>query len=122
MGSTTKKGLPYPIGTDRVMDGDNAIQALAEAVDVGKGIVFGTVNCVATNSASGQGVITFPVGAFTAPPVVVAMPNGIVSGSQSVWYANATAVTATGCNINILHRDGTSATATLVVAYMAVGP
>lgn len=26
-------GLPYPTGTDRVVDGDNAIQALATAVD-----------------------------------------------------------------------------------------
>lgn len=33
MGSTTTHGLPYPVGTDRVMDGDNAMQALAEAVD-----------------------------------------------------------------------------------------
>lgn len=33
MGDTTEHGLPYPVGTDRVMDGDNAIQALAEAID-----------------------------------------------------------------------------------------
>ena len=33
MGSTTTNGLPYPTGDDRVMDGDNAIQALAEALD-----------------------------------------------------------------------------------------
>ena len=33
MGSTTSKGYPFPVGTDRVMDGDDAIRALAEAVD-----------------------------------------------------------------------------------------
>lgn len=33
MGSQTTHGFPYPVGTDRVMDGDNAMQALAEAVD-----------------------------------------------------------------------------------------
>ena len=33
MGDTTTHGAPFPIGTDRVMDGDNAIQALAEWVD-----------------------------------------------------------------------------------------
>lgn len=34
MGSTTTKyAFPYPIGTDRVMDGDNAIQALAQRVE-----------------------------------------------------------------------------------------
>lgn len=33
MPSNTPNGLPYPVGTDRVADGDNAIRALAEAVD-----------------------------------------------------------------------------------------
>lgn len=33
MGDVTTHGLPFPVGTDRVMDGDDAIQALAEAVD-----------------------------------------------------------------------------------------
>ena len=33
MGDTTTHGFPYPVGTDRVMDGDNAIQALAEYTD-----------------------------------------------------------------------------------------
>lgn len=32
-GTTSPYGFPYPTGTDRVMDGDNAMQALAEAVD-----------------------------------------------------------------------------------------
>lgn len=33
MGDTTTHGAPFPVGTDRVMDGDNAIKALAEWVD-----------------------------------------------------------------------------------------
>ena len=33
MPANTTHGLPYPLGTDRVMDGDNAIKALAEALD-----------------------------------------------------------------------------------------
>jgi len=34
MPSTTPKfAFPYPVGTDRVTDGDNAIQALAERVE-----------------------------------------------------------------------------------------
>jgi hypothetical protein len=32
--ATTAGGLPYPIGTDKVVDGDDAIKALAERVDV----------------------------------------------------------------------------------------
>lgn len=31
--ATTANGLPYPVGTDRVADGDDAIRALAEALD-----------------------------------------------------------------------------------------
>jgi hypothetical protein len=30
---TTSRGFPYPDGDDRVIDGDDAMQALAEAVD-----------------------------------------------------------------------------------------
>jgi len=33
MGGVTAKGFPYPSGTDRVADGDNAIQALASTID-----------------------------------------------------------------------------------------
>jgi hypothetical protein len=32
-GATTPGGLPYPVGTDKVVDGDDAIKALALAVD-----------------------------------------------------------------------------------------
>jgi hypothetical protein len=32
-GTTSPLAFPYPTGTDRVADGDNAIQALAEAID-----------------------------------------------------------------------------------------
>jgi hypothetical protein len=31
--ANTTNGLPYPLGTDKVVDGDNQIRALAEAVD-----------------------------------------------------------------------------------------
>lgn len=33
MATQTAHGFPYPVGTDRVMDGDNAMQALAEKID-----------------------------------------------------------------------------------------
>src|SRR4051812_13428855 len=34
MGSQTASlKMPYPVGTDRVMDGDNAMQALAERIE-----------------------------------------------------------------------------------------
>lgn len=33
MATTPKYAFPYPIGTDRIMDGDNVMQALAERVE-----------------------------------------------------------------------------------------
>ena len=35
--ATTPNGLPYPVGTDKVVDGDDAIQALATFLDPGYG-------------------------------------------------------------------------------------
>lgn len=32
--ATTANGLPYPVGTDHVIDGDDAIKALAEKLDL----------------------------------------------------------------------------------------
>jgi hypothetical protein len=50
MASTTN-GLPYPVGTDKVVDGDNQIRALAEAVDTAV-LPHGYVRARCTTSAS----------------------------------------------------------------------
>lgn len=65
MGSTTSKGYPYPVGTDRVMDGDDAIKALAEAVNadsqwtkattVGHALTGATATAVQWNAANPNG-------------------------------------------------------------------
>lgn len=44
MAATSKYAIPYPIGTDRVADGDNAMQAIAEKVDT----ILGVPNTAAT--------------------------------------------------------------------------
>lgn len=36
---TPNWGIPYPVGTDRVADGDNAMQAIAERVDEALGVL-----------------------------------------------------------------------------------
>lgn len=53
--ATTPNGLPYPVGTDRVMDGDDAIRALALGVDNGTEV---TTN-ITLLAAGGSGVATF---------------------------------------------------------------
>lgn len=54
-GTTSPLGFPYPTGTDRVMDGDNAIQALAEAVDDYFVGATGVVTIDANMQNAGQG-------------------------------------------------------------------
>lgn len=52
--------IPYPLGTDRVMDGDNAMQAIAERVDLvmgagATGSVSAAPNYVGTGTANKRG-------------------------------------------------------------------
>lgn len=120
MGSTTVDGFPYPVGTDRVMDGDNAIQALAEAltgrtvrVASGVGSITGAANVVRSLA------ITFPAGRFTAPPIVlVVIRGGASTGTPpfSVWCAASPVVTTAGAT---LQGSSTSANA-IPVEWVAV--
>jgi len=101
MGSATPKGYPYPVGTDRVMDGDDAIKALATAVDTKLGAAAaGTVDFTGlTAGGTGSVTITFPAGRFTAPPTAVnfTVYSGNPSGANTysaIWAVPAN-ITAT---------------------------
>lgn len=76
MGSTTSKGYPFPVGTDRVMDGDDAIQALAEAIN---GDALFTKATTVGHS--------LPAGANTEVQWNAAAPNGcaLTKTSATVW-------------------------------------
>lgn len=75
MPANTAKGYPYPLGSDPVADGDDAIANLANAVDTKLG-------CMATGQATTpvpgalsspvQVTVTFPVGRFTSGPLLFA--------------------------------------------------
>lgn len=72
MTSTTAKGYPYPNGNDPVRNGENAMEALARAVDKRQSVA-GTTAAAALNAAASATVaVTFPVGSFTVAPIVVA--------------------------------------------------
>lgn len=109
MPANTPKGYPYPLGTDRLMDGDDAIHALATAVDTKLGVAaagsFTAANS-ATNSAPVTTAVTFPVGLFTAPPVVVANPN--VTDPNVALATTAAGPTAAGCSVRTVRVGGTS--------------
>ena len=110
MPSTTPKGFPYPLGSDRLMDGDDAIRNLATAVDTMVGVfAAGQVNINVTVIGNvAQTAVVFPVGRFTAPPMVVVCVNGnpinTVVGTTGVTAAgfNAVAVKMAGAIGNVV--------------------
>jgi len=68
MPGTTPGGLPYPLGTEPVRDGDNAIKNLAEAIDP-------KLFTVRTNAA------TYPYAAVPPAGSRIILQTGIYSGS-----------------------------------------
>lgn len=114
MPATTPKGYPYPLGTDRLTDGDDAIHSLATAVDTKLGAAAsGAVNVpVAIGQASASVVVTFPAGRFSVAPVVVAGSSGTNPG-WGTFLANT--VSAAGCTLTTVNRDGTPASSAFTV-------
>ena len=62
MVATTPKNYPYPVGTDRVMDGDDAIHNLAIAIDYNVANMAGgtVIASVPANAYIGYAAVTFP--------------------------------------------------------------
>jgi hypothetical protein len=83
MGGTTPNGLPFPTGEDRVMDGDNAIEALARAIDT-KALLSGDSGDV--SPATAGFVVVAP---FTALSGWMRRRNGIVQVSMAVNAGSA---------------------------------
>jgi len=119
MGSQTAHGYPYPVGTDRVMDGDDAIRALAEKIDanVAAGFYAATINVTIPTAAdtNGSAVLTFPAGRFTTPPLVLA-----VATSTTPTVIQASAVSATTASVQVLCARRTVGGATQVVVCTVV--
>ena len=93
MPATTPHGYPYPVGTDRLMDGDNAIQALAEAVDSKLGVAAaGSVAYPAGGAGITSVTVTFPAGRFTVAPVVVVTSThpGVIAATPTPTATAAT--------------------------------
>ena len=98
MPANTPKGYPYPLGTDRVMDGDDSIHNLASAVDTKLGVACGGQVSIPISALNTPSVVavTFPVGLFTASPFVLATGGG---GNPHQFAVSWTATTTTGVNI-----------------------
>jgi hypothetical protein len=84
MGGMTAHGFPFPTGSDRVMDGDNAIQALAEKVDSEfvkrPHVEYGSVSIPALSSGQSTAAtpVVFPIPFTSAPSIVMTTGNGRV--------------------------------------------
>lgn len=107
--ATTTRGYPYPVGTDRVMDGDDAIHALASSVDSQVGQVqAGTLQVTpAGANTTTTVVVTFPVPFAVAPLVVVGF--GSSGASMAPGVCSAWAGTSTPSSFNLsLQRANTA--------------
>jgi hypothetical protein len=114
--SNTPHGYPYPLGSDRLADGDDAMRNLATAIDTRLGVVAGGVVTIPVVAAGTNYnvVVTYPVGRFTALPHVSVTPVGIQANSLRASIRDPL---TTGCTI-VGSRD--NGTATFPVQWMAV--
>jgi hypothetical protein len=118
MGGITARGLPYPTGTDLVMEGDDAIKALAEAVDQRTpSIYWSNVSLAGAANAVRSETATYPVGMFlTAPAVVLQILTGTTNAdgtNTETWVNNRTTAS---CTVNV-NRNNTT---TITVSFFAM--
>lgn len=94
--NTSPVGLPYPLGTDPVRDGDNDIRALAEEVDKD----IGLIKRIPT-SVSGTGATVDARGniLLTATPSSGAKINGVF---DSTWPYYKILISGTGSSASVV--------------------
>lgn len=118
--ATTSDGLPYPLGTDLVRDGDNAIQALAVAIaQLARWVKAGRVD----RQIEGNGFLRLtPAEAWPSgkqPTSITAI--GINEQFRPVWDGS---VDGGGCLLKVLKTDNTAwpAGATVAIYFIALRP
>lgn len=98
-GTTARLKIPYPQGTDRVMDGDNAMQTIAETLDgqaVGfvassAGLVIPTASftgLACTSLANVGGGYNQTTGGFTVPVTGIYAVSGVIVWPNNTVGAN----------------------------------
>ena len=104
-GQTTTLKIPYPTGTDRVADGDNAMQAIAERIEARMplGVLGRAVFTVATGAISGEYTIPALTVTVTVPAnrvirVWCIMPN---VNCSAVGVMGVAFLKQDGANINV---------------------
>lgn len=98
--ANTTHGYPYPLGTDRLTDGDDVIHSLATAVDTQLGVAASGLVTTPVPGALNTAVsvtVTFPVGRFNVAPNVLVSAN---INNPHTAAVSATGVSATGVTVN----------------------
>lgn len=96
---------------------DSQWGGIAHDTAVAQDIQAGTASVVVSNAPSGSIAVTFPR-PFAAPPTVVVAQNANTAG----WFAYIGGVTATGFLAQVTTKAGNSATGTIPVTWVAIGP
>lgn len=104
--ATNAAGFPYPLGTDRVMDGDDAIKALADKVSW---FQTGTVALAGDATANRIVPVTFPVQFPRAPIVFLIALTGLTAATQN-QHVSPSSITPTGFSANGVRNNTTTIT------------
>jgi hypothetical protein len=84
---------------------------------VAQDIQSGTASVVASSDASASLAVTFPRPFAAAPVVLVSQSAG-----SAGWIAYSSGVSATGFSASVTTKAGNAASATVPVAWVAIGP
>lgn len=76
---------------------------------------------IAVAASSGSVAVVFPAGRFSASPVVTATING-GTGASVFFGPNLSGLSPSGVTLNVFHRDGGTATASLSIGVSAGDP
>lgn len=110
--------LPYPVGTDRVADGDDAMRRLAQSVENMVQTAIITIPITAVNTGA-TFVWVFPV-PYLSPPVVSVTLYSVSAGNLGAHFFGVTVPPlTTQATIGGFRTSGAS---TFQVMVMAVGP
>lgn len=101
-----KLGLADVSDSDDLVDWPAQVNAMLDRL-AQSAPMAGQVSVSTAGTVVGTAAVVFGAGRFAAAPRVVAT----FEGGNSNYFTKVNNVTASGCDISIIHRDGTSTTA-----------
>lgn len=111
MPDATPKGYPYPIPSDPVMNGDQAIEDLATFIN---NFIHGEAVLVpVVASSTGFVDIEFPA-AYPVPPIVVSVAN------SPNYITGISLLDENGYRLTVQERDATSDTVNVLCRWIAI--